>query len=111
MRVQLYDLAHSRAGDKGNVSTLSLIPYQAKDYPLLCAQVTAAAVQQHLQAIVAGDITRYEMPYLPALHFVCQQALLGGVTTAMTMDTHGKSLSSALLEMWVELPDERQLLK
>ncbi|QDK77220.1 hypothetical protein EXU85_00870 [Spirosoma sp. KCTC 42546] len=102
MRIKLYDIAHSRAGDKGNTLTLSLIPYSAEDYPLLCARVTAEAVSHHLQDIVAGEITRYELPNLPALQFVCQQALTGGVTTSLTMDTHGKSLSYALLEMWVE---------
>ncbi|GAB3762640.1 AtuA-related protein [Spirosoma pomorum] len=99
MTIKLYDIAHSRAGDKGNTLTLSLIPYNADDYELLRRQVTAEAVKQHLQAIVAGEITRYELPNLPALQFVCQQALMGGVTTSLTMDTHGKSLSYALLEM------------
>jgi hypothetical protein len=102
MTIKLYDIAHSRAGDKGNTLTLSLIPYQADDYPQLCTQVTAEAVKKHLAGIVAGDITRYELPNLPALQFVCQQALTGGVTTSLTMDTHGKSLSYALLEMSID---------
>lgn len=51
--------------------------------------------------VVAGDIIRYELPNLPALQFVCQQTLTGGVTTSLTMDTHGKRLSYALLEMWI----------
>ena len=102
MKIKLYDIAHSRAGDKGNTLTLSLIPYKAEDYPLLAAQVTAEAVKNHLHAIVAGDVFRYELPNLPALQFVCQQALTGGVTTSLTMDTHGKSLSYALLEMWID---------
>jgi hypothetical protein len=101
MTIKLYDIAHSRAGDKGNTLTLSLIPYKAEDYELLRSQVTAEAVKQHLSAIIAGEITRYELPNLPALQFVCQQALMGGVTTSLTMDTHGKSLSYALLEMQI----------
>jgi hypothetical protein len=99
MTIKLYNIAHSRAGDKGNTLTLSLIPYNADDYELLKSQVTAEAVKQLLQTIVAGEITRYELPNLPALQFVCQRALMGGVTTSLTMDTHGKSLSYALLEM------------
>jgi hypothetical protein len=101
MTIKLYDIAHSRAGDKGNTLTLSLIPYKAEDYELLRSQVTAEAVKQHLSAIIAGEITRYELPNLPALQFVCQQGLMGGVTTSLTMDTHGKSLSYALLEMQI----------
>ncbi|MDB5239796.1 MAG: beta-lactamase [Spirosoma sp.] len=103
MTIKLYDIAHSRAGDKGNTLTLSLIPYKADDYLLLCNQVTAEAVKQHLTDIVVGEINRYELPNLPALQFVCHQALTGGVTTSLTMDTHGKSLSYALLEMNIDV--------
>ena len=99
MKIKLYDLAHSRAGDKGDTLTLSLIPYKADDYPMLCERVTAEVVREHLRDIVAGEVTRYELPHLPALHFVCRQALTGGVTTSLTIDTHGKSLSYALLEL------------
>jgi hypothetical protein len=102
MKVKLYDIAHSRAGDKGNTLTLSLIPYRNEDYLILLKKATAEAVKQHLKDIVAGKITRYELPNLPALQFVCENALLGGVTTSLTMDTHGKSLSYALLEMEIE---------
>jgi hypothetical protein len=102
MKIKLYEIAHSRAGDKGNTLTLSLIPYQAEDYLLLCEKVTAEVVKRHLQDIIAGEVTRYELPNLPALNFVCKQALLGGVTTSLTMDTHGKSLSYALLEMEID---------
>ncbi|MHA6247152.1 AtuA-related protein [Pontibacter sp. CAU 1760] len=103
MKKKLYDIAHSRAGDKGNTLTLSLIPYEEEDYPLLLSQVTAEAVKKHLSKIVAGEVSRYELPNLPALLFVCQQALTGGVTTSLAMDTHGKTLSYALLEMEVEV--------
>ncbi|WP_247234842.1 hypothetical protein [Telluribacter sp. SYSU D00476] len=102
MKRKLYEIAHSRAGDKGNTLVLSLIPYKEEDYPLLKEKVTAEAVKTHLQDIIAGEVERYELPNLPALQFVCRQALLGGVTTSLAMDTHGKSLSYALLEMEVE---------
>lgn len=97
--MKLYNIAHSRAGDKGNTLTLSLIPYQETDYDLLCNQVTAERVKTHLKDIVAGEIIRYELPNIHSLLFVCQQALMGGVTTSLAMDTHGKALSYALLEM------------
>ncbi|MDJ1493881.1 hypothetical protein QNI19_13140 [Cytophagaceae bacterium DM2B3-1] len=103
MKIKLYDIAHSRAGDKGNTLTLSLIPYKSEYYPILCNQVTVDSVKQHLKDIVSGEIIRYELPNLPALHFVCKQALLGGVTTSLAVDTHGKSLSFALLEMEIEV--------
>ena len=97
--MKLYDIAHCRAGDKGNTSILSLIAYRAEDYPLLVEKVTTAAVQRHLNGIVAGTVTRHEVPGLLALQLVCEEALLTGVTTSLAMDTHGKALSSALLEM------------
>jgi hypothetical protein len=99
--MKLYEIAHSRAGDKGNTLTLSLIPYKESDYPMLCEKVTADKVRDHLQGIVSGTIVRYELPNISSLLFVCQNALMGGVTTSMAMDTHGKTLSYALLEMEV----------
>lgn len=105
MKRKLYELAHSRAGDKGNILMLSLIPYREKDYSLLCKEVTAEKVKQHLKDIVDGEIIRYEVSNIAALQFVCHQALLGGVTTSLGMDTHGKSLSFALLEMEIEVQE------
>ena len=99
--MKLYEIAHSRAGDKGNTLTLSLIPYQESDYPMLCEKVTVDKVQNHLRGIVTGTIVRYELPNISSLLFVCQNALMGGVTTSLAMDTHGKTLSYALLEMEV----------
>jgi len=100
--MKLYDLAHSRAGDKGNTLTLSLIPYNDSDYDLLCSKVTAVKVKEHLKEIVSGDIIRYELPNISSLLFVCQHALMGGVTTSLVLDTHGKTLSYALLDMDLE---------
>ncbi|MGF7039091.1 AtuA-related protein [Mucilaginibacter lappiensis] len=99
MSIRLYDIAHSRAGDKGNTLILSLIPYEEKDYELLCNLVTADKVKQHFKEVIYGEVVRYELPNISALQFVCQQALAGGVTTSLVMDTHGKTLSYALLEM------------
>jgi hypothetical protein len=98
---KLHELAHCRAGDKGDTSILSLIAYRAEDYPLLAERVTVDAVRKHLQGIVLGEVTRYELPALWALQFVCDRSLNGGVTTSLALDAHGKSLSYALLEMSV----------
>ena len=98
---RLHELAHCRAGDKGDTSILSLIAYRAEDFPILVERVTVDAVRRHLQGIVQGDIRRYERPDLWALQFVCERSLNGGVTTSLALDAHGKSLSYALLEMIV----------
>ena len=99
--MKLYEIAHSRAGDKGNTLMLSLIPYNEADYPMLCATVTTEKVKAHLKEIIQGDVIRYEMPNISSLLFVCYNALCGGVTISLALDTHGKSLSYALLEMEV----------
>jgi len=98
---KLYDLAHCRAGDKGDTSILSVIAYRERDYPRLVEALTVEAVARHLGGIVRGEIRRYELPRLAALQFVCDGALAGGVTTSLALDAHGKSLSYALLEIEV----------
>lgn len=103
MKRKLYDIAHSRAGDKGNTLTLSLIPYEEKDYEALCREASVEKVKEHLREVVKGEIIRYELPNISALQFVCKQALSGGVTTSLVLDTHGKTLSYALLEMEVDI--------
>ncbi len=101
--IKLYELAHSRAGDKGNTLTLSLIPFNESDFEMFCTQITVEKVKKHLNGIVLGKIIRYELPNIASLLFVCEKALMGGVTTSLAMDTHGKTLSYALLEMEIQV--------
>ncbi|WP_433170226.1 AtuA-related protein [Actinoallomurus sp. CA-150999] len=105
MKVRLAEVAHSRAGDKGTLVTLSLIPYDPRHYPDLCRLVTAEVVRDHLAGRVHGHVLRHEMPNLPALLFVCRRDPDDTVTASLYLDTHAKSLSSALLELIVDLPD------
>jgi hypothetical protein len=102
----LRELAHSRTGDKGDTSNISLIAYDAADYPLLLRWVTAERVKAHFVGIVRGDVVRYELPRICALNFVLERALSGGVTRSLALDAHGKSLSSALLSM--AIPDSAE---
>ncbi|HEX2115186.1 MAG TPA: hypothetical protein VHM01_12340 [Alphaproteobacteria bacterium] len=102
MRRKLYHLAHSRAGDKGDTTILTLIAYRPEDYPVLAKRVTPEAVRRHFAGIMHGDVHRFELPGLNALQFVGECALGGGVTVSLGLDAHGKSLSSALLEMEIE---------
>ena len=100
--MKLREIAHSRTGDKGNISNISVIAYDEEDYPLLKAQLTSARVKALFAGIVACEVVRYELPDLGALNFVMQQALGGGVTRSLALDAHGKSLSSALLDLDIE---------
>ena len=101
--MKVRELAHSRTGDKGNISNISVIAFDRKDYPKLSQALTAEAVRKHFGWVVKGDVVRYELPQLGALNFVMGQALGGGVTRSLALDPHGKCLSSYLLEF--DLPD------
>ena len=100
--MKLHQLAHARTGDKGDTLTLSLFAYRADDLPLLTRVVTAERVKQHLGDIVQGKVTRWELSNVGGLHFVCEHALLSGVTTSLALDPHGKSLSFALLNLEID---------
>ena len=105
-KVKLIDICHSRTGDKGNTLNISLIPYKEDDYEWVAESVTADKVKGHLKNIVKGKITRYDLPNIKAFNFVCEDSLMGGVTTSPSIDTHGKTISSALLEMEIEKKKE-----
>jgi hypothetical protein len=100
--MMLREIAHGRAGDKGDISQISIIAHDKADYALLARTLTAERVQAFFGGIVWGDVARYEMPGLGALNFVMQKALGGGVTRSLALDAHGKCLASVLLGM--ELP-------
>jgi len=100
--MKLREIAHSRAGDKGNTANVSVIARDPSGYPHLEKHVTAERVKAHFSGIVKGDVVRYELPGIGALNFVLHEALGGGVTRTLALDLHGKSLGSAILEM--EIP-------
>lgn len=96
-------LAHSRTGDKGNHSNISVIAHDPADYPFLREHLTAERVAAHFAAILTGTVERYEVENLGALNFVLRDALGGGVTQSLRLDAHGKCLASAMLT--IDLPD------
>lgn len=93
----LHAIAHGRAGDKGNRSNISVIPYLPAAYRYLCEQVTGDRVQQLFLHRGATSVLRYELPNLPALNFVIDNVLEGGVNDGLGLDGHGKTLSFYLL--------------
>ena len=105
-QIELFYLAHSRTGDKGNSQTMSLIPYDERDYALLEQQVTTEAVARQFGKLVRGKVTRYALPKLKAFNFVLEEALQGGVNDSLNLDTHGKSRSAVLLAMTIEVPED-----
>jgi hypothetical protein len=103
MKLRVYDLAHCRAGDKGNTSNISVICYDEKDYDFLQRVLTPERVLAGFKSIAGGPVRRYELPNLKAFNFVIENALNGGVTISIAQDVHGKSLSNVMLG--IELPD------
>ncbi|MYZ47291.1 AtuA-related protein [Propylenella binzhouense] len=97
MPIRVYDIASSRAGDKGNTSNISVVCYDKKDWQFLATHLTADRVMQEFAHIASGPVTRYELPNLKAFNFVIEGALGGGVTISLAQDAHGKTLSSVML--------------
>jgi hypothetical protein len=102
MTIRVYDLAHSRAGDKGDTSNISVIAYDEAGWQVLREQLTAEVVMRAFAHLAAGPVQRYELPKLRALNFVIERALGGGVTRSLAQDVHGKSYSALMLG--IELP-------
>jgi len=103
--MKLREIAHSRTGDKGDTSNISVIAYDDRHYEHLRRTVTAEKVKAHFAELVRGEVVRYELPMIGALNFVLGHTLGGGVTRSLALDAHGKSLSSALLDLEVPDPD------
>jgi len=102
-RVSLRDIAHARAGDKGNTSNLSVFVYDGVHYGAVATQLTCEYLEQEFGALLTGDITRYELPHLKGLNFVMHNALEGGVNESLNLDGHGKSWSSMVLGLEIDI--------
>ena len=102
--VPLIELAYARSGDKGDTSNIGVIARRPEDLPLLRAQLTAEAVAAYLAHVVKGRVTRYDLPGIHALNFVCEQALGGGGMASLRNDPLGKGMAQVLLTMPVRVP-------
>ena len=108
-RIQLVEIAHARSGDKGDTGNVGLIARTAELYPIIRKYVTAAAVKRHFSGICLGGVERYELPNLYALNFLLHNSLGGGGTVSLKNDAQGKTLSSALLRMYIEVEEAIEL--
>jgi hypothetical protein len=106
MHIQLTKLAHARSGDKGDTANVGLIALREEFYPVLVREVTAERVKHHFQGICKGEVERFELPNLGALNFLLHESLGGGGTLSLMTDAQGKTFSTALLRMKIEIPDE-----
>lgn len=106
MKISLLKLAHARSGDKGDTANIGLIALKDEYYPLLVREVTAESVKAHFGPMVKGIVERFELPNLGALNFLLHGSLGGGGTLSLMTDAQGKTFSTALLRMSIEIPDD-----
>jgi hypothetical protein len=106
MKVQLVKIAHARSGDKGDTANVGLIALSDDIYPLLVREVTAETVKAHFGPMVKGEVERFELPNLKALNFLLHESLGGGGTLSLMTDAQGKTFSTALLRMYIDVADD-----
>lgn len=104
--VSLLELAHARSGDKGDTANIGVIARRPEYYPFLVEALTPERVKRHFAGICHGGVDRYELPNLHALNFLLHETLGGGGTVSLKSDAQGKTLSTALLRMQLEAPQE-----
>lgn len=97
--MKLREIAHSRAGDKGNLVNVSVIAYREEDYPVLVERVTEERVTELFREHITQPVVRYCVPNVFALNFVLHRPPTESVTRSLRLDAHGKSLSSLMLTL------------
>lgn len=105
-RIRLLQLAHARSGDKGDTANVGVIALRPEFYPVLVEQLTTERVKRHFEGICLGEVERFELPNLQALNFLLHNSLGGGGTVSLKTDAQGKTLSTAMLRLEIEVPDE-----
>lgn len=106
--IKLHEIAHARAGDKGNTSNISVWAYDPADYLLIKEQLTAERIKAAYPDLIHGAVKRYTLDHLHGLNFVMGDALEGGVNTSLGLDSHGKSWSFLVLDLDIEVPENRR---
>jgi hypothetical protein len=104
--IRLGDIAHARSGDKGNTLNLGIVASPPARYPWLLTHLTEERVAEYLRPLGIGAVRRYELPRIAALNFVIEQALAGGASRSLRLDTQGKALGTAILELPLPRPED-----
>jgi hypothetical protein len=107
-KIKLHEVAHARAGDKGNTSNVSVWVYDPGDYGLVKEQLTADRIKAEFPKLIQGPVKRYELDELHGLNFVMSDALEGGVNMSLGLDSHGKSWSFLILGLSIDVPENRR---
>jgi hypothetical protein len=97
--IRVGDLGTARSGDKGNHANIGVVANDEAAYGVLCSRLTAVRVQTHFQELGVTRVERYELPKVLALNFVLYDALAGGASRSLRIDTQGKLLGTSLLDL------------
>jgi hypothetical protein len=106
MTIQLIEIAHARSGDKGDTANVGVIARSPQVYPILEKYLTADRVKQYFEGICRGGVERFELPNLGALNFLLHHVLGGGGTISLKNDAQGKTLSSVMLRMTIDIGED-----
>lgn len=98
-------VAHTRSGDKGNHANLGVIAYTPAGYEFLVRELTVPVVHTFFAALCPARVERFELPNIYALNFVLYDCLAGGASRSLRIDTQGKLLGTAALEIELPRPD------
>lgn len=104
--IRLFDIAHARSGDKGNHANVAVLAYTPAGNDWLREHLTADTVARYFSAMKPSRVERYEAPNVLGLNFVLYDILAGGASQSLRIDTQGKTLASALLQMRIVAPDK-----
>jgi hypothetical protein len=104
--VSLRQLASARSGDKGNHANLGVVAFTPAGYAFLVRELTPERVRGFFPRLNISRVERYELPQVQALNFVLYDALAGGPSLSLKIDTQGKLLGTALLDLELPISDD-----
>lgn len=104
--IKLSEVAHARSGDKGNHANVGVIAFSDRDFEHIRTAVTEERVAEYFKPLGPTKVERFELPGIRALNFLLHDVLAGGASRSLRVDSQGKTLGLAILEMEIPRPDE-----
>jgi hypothetical protein len=102
--IRLKDIAHARSGDKGNHANIGVIAWTRAGYEHLGRVLTETRVAEFFLPLRPRQVERFALPGIGAYNFVLHDVLAGGASRSLRIDSQGKVLALALLEMELSAP-------
>jgi hypothetical protein len=108
--IELGQIAHARSGDKGNHANLGVLAYTASGFDFLRRELSEERVADFFSSWGATKVQRFELPRIWALNFLLFDALAGGASRSLRIDTQGKLLGTLALELKLPRPDHLEAM-